>query len=82
MFLVWAIRKYLWKEIPSKYVPWVAVGLGVITDVSLSLATDVVWWKAILSGFTSGAAAIALWELGFKHLLGTNATPVDTGKPA
>lgn len=82
MFLVWIVRKYFWASLPTAYVPWLAAGLGVIVDVSLSLIANVIWWKAILSGLTSGAAAIALWELVFKHLLGTKDEEKAAGKPA
>jgi uncharacterized integral membrane protein len=66
--LVMVFRKFIVKYIPSKYLPWVAVALGVLGSVGVGLSAGVIWWKAILQGFIAGATASGLWELLFKHL--------------
>lgn len=62
--LVWALRKFLWKKLPKKLVPWIAVGVGVVGTMGLTMLGNVIWWKALISGLVSGGQAIALWELG------------------
>jgi hypothetical protein len=77
MFLVWGVRK-LWSlitkqatsETAKKALPWIALSLGVVLEIALGLTTGVTWWKALVSGLTSGGSAIALWEAVFKHLMG------------
>lgn len=64
LVLVWAIRKFLWKKLPKKVVPWVALGVGAVATVGLGMVGGVTWWKALISGLVSGSQAIALWELG------------------
>lgn len=64
LILVWIVRKFLWKKLPKKVVPWIALGIGIVATMGLGMAGGVVWWKALISGLVSGGQAIALWELG------------------
>jgi hypothetical protein len=75
MLLIWGVRR-AWSAITKKAttdaakkaLPWIALGLGVLLDISTGLINGISWWKAILSGLVSGGSAIALWESVFKHL--------------
>lgn len=75
MLSIWGVRR-LWSAITKqatsdkskKALPWIALALGVLLDISTGLVNGIVWWKAIVSGLVSGGSAIALWESVFKHL--------------
>jgi hypothetical protein len=49
-------------KIPKRFLPWLAVLLGVLSQTSTSLAMGVPWKKAILLGLASGLVAIGGWE--------------------
>lgn len=72
MLIVFLVVKYLWKAFPAKWLPYMSIALGVIGDVGWQLAIgSQTWWRAILSGLTSGATATGLWELLGKKLFGS-----------
>jgi len=66
-----AITKQATSERAKKALPWIALSLGVVLDISTGLVNGISWWKALVSGLVSGGSAIALWESIFKHLVPT-----------
>jgi hypothetical protein len=72
MALVWILKKFIWKALPTSALPWVAAGAGIVAAVSTGLIAGVVWWQAILNGLLVGAAGGGLWSLVGKHVFGKN----------
>lgn len=72
MALVWVLKKFVWKALPTGALPWVSAGAGVAVAIATGLGAGLVWWKAILNGLTVGAAASGLWSLIGKHIFGKN----------
>ena len=70
MILVWALRKFFWKSIPGKLIPWVSAGVGVILAVTMSIQDGSDIMGALSAGLLTGTAASGLWSLVGKHLLG------------
>jgi len=70
MLLIWLLG-FVWTALPNAYLPTIAVCVGVAASVGADLAVGGVWWKAILSGLTTGTAATGLWELLGKKLFGS-----------
>lgn len=61
MFLIWAFRKFIWKLISKKALPWVTLGIGMLTVFATDLGLGVVWWRALINAcVTCGLAAIPL----------------------
>jgi hypothetical protein len=79
MFLIWILRKFIWKLIPKKVLPWLTLGLGCTVTVAVELITGVIWWQTLIDGFLASASAMALWTLIFKHVL---PSADDEKKPA
>lgn len=75
MLLTWLLNRFLKNAIPKKVVPWVAIGLGVGSNIAMSLATGLKWYEAIGSGFTLGLAAIGGWEAIGKMFKKTDPKP-------
>jgi hypothetical protein len=74
MLLTWVVRFTLLRDrIPTKYLPWLAIGLGLAADVSFQVGVGVVWWEALLSGLTHGSAAAGLWSAVGKHVMSPSA---------
>ena len=69
MFLIWALRKYIWKLIPKNVLPWVTLGVGILTTGATELILGVTWWKVLIDSFTTSASAMALWSLIFKRFM-------------
>jgi len=69
MFLIWGLRRFLWKLIPKSALPYVTLALGCAVTVSIELISGIVWWKTLIDGFLASASAMALWSLVFKHVL-------------
>lgn len=63
MLLVFAVRTFLWKSVPKKYVPLVTAGLAAASAVAGALWVGVDPVKAVLDGLTVGISAVGLWEL-------------------
>jgi drug/metabolite transporter (DMT)-like permease len=88
MMLVFAFNKYFKKLVPAKALPWVAVGVGVLTAVATKLAgiamgTPTTEWLTVIgSGVISGATASGLWSLLGKHFFGAKAAPQDPPAPS
>ena len=69
MLIVFLLRKTpVLTKVPTKAMPWVAAGLGVVGTISTGLASGVVWYEALVHGLFLGAAATGLCEMVFKHL--------------
>lgn len=62
MLLTWLFNRIFKNRIPKKVVPWVAISLGVASNIAMSIATGMKWFEALGSGFTMGLAAIGGWE--------------------
>lgn len=73
MLLTWVFNKLLKEKIPAKALPWVAIGLGVGTNIAMSFATGMVWYEAIGNGVSLGLAAAGGWSALGKHILPTKA---------
>lgn len=70
MLLVWALRKFIWKFVPSNALPWVTLAAGMVATVVGELLAGVVWWKTLIDGFATSGIAMGFWSLLFKHILG------------
>jgi hypothetical protein len=73
MLLIWIVKRFVWTSLPVSALPWVSIGLGVLVAVATALMAGQLWWKAILNGLTTGAAASGLWSAVGKHVFGSNA---------
>ena len=70
MVAVWALRKFFWKSLPAKAIPWVAAGVGVLLSFAATLQGGASWTQAVVVGLVTGSAASGLWSMVGKHLLG------------
>jgi hypothetical protein len=72
MLLVYVVKRFGLKDkLPSKAVPWVAAGTSMAGYVAAALMVDGAGiLDAVLGGLATGAAAVGLWEMVFKHFLG------------
>lgn len=69
-FVVYAANRYgLREKVGEKWVPWVAVGLGLLSAIGAQLSTGMEWHEALGSGFLAGATATGMWELLLKRVL-------------
>ncbi len=69
MTIIWGIRRFVWKSLPTKTIPWVSAGLALVATFAVSIiGGDIVWWECIISALTSSAGAVFLWEALFKHI--------------
>ena len=68
MVAIWVLRKFFWKSIPGKLIPWVSSGAGVILAVAASLVGGADITSALSAGLVTGTAASGLWSLVGKHL--------------
>jgi len=55
--------------------PWISAASGCLVVFASTLLAGGSWWTAILAGFVTGAAAVGLWELVFKHVKNALAKP-------
>ena len=72
MLATWAVNRLFKERIPKKVLPWVAIGLGVGTNIALCLAGGMVWYEAIGQGLSLGMAASGGWSAFGKHLFPTS----------
>lgn len=56
------------KDIPPKFLPWIAAGLGMGTNIVSAIIGGVGWDNAIISGLFQGAAAAGFWSMIGKHI--------------
>jgi hypothetical protein len=68
--LVWFTRKFVWKFIPKKALPWLTFGLAMLVTVSVELVLGIVWWKTLIDGFLTCGSAMAFWSLVLKQFAG------------
>jgi hypothetical protein len=57
------------KDIPPKYLPWIAASIGIATNIVSAIIGGVEWGHALLTGFFQGAAAAGLWSMVGKYVL-------------
>lgn len=70
VFLVhFANKMGLEKKVGSKYVPWIALGLGFLLSAGVALVSGVAVSEVVHNGLLSGGLATGLWELALKDLL-------------
>jgi hypothetical protein len=69
MFLIWILRKFIWKLIPKNVLPWVTLGVGMVATGAIGLGLGVTWWKVLIDAFATSGIAMAFWSLLFKHFL-------------
>jgi uncharacterized membrane protein len=62
MLLTLIFNKLVKTRIPPKVLPWVAIGLGVGTNIAMSFATGLVWHQTLSNGLSMGLAAVGGWE--------------------
>jgi hypothetical protein len=70
MLIVWVIG-WFWSALPSAWVPFLAIALGILATVGIDLSIGGVWWRAILNGFATGLSATGCWETFGKQLFGS-----------
>jgi len=56
------------KDIPVKYAPWIAAGLGIATNIVSAIIGGVEWGSALAAGLFQGAAAAGFWSMVGKHI--------------
>jgi hypothetical protein len=56
------------KDIPVKYLPWIAASLGIATNIVSAVLGGVDVESAIANGFLHGAAAAGFWSMIGKHI--------------
>lgn len=64
-FIIGIIRK----DIPAKYLPWIAAVIGIATNIVSAIIGGVEWDRAVFSGLFQGAAAAGLWSMVGKYIL-------------
>lgn len=78
MFLVWAVRKFIWKLVKPNVLPWLTLGLALVVSVAVGLAAGNVWWQIVIDLFSTGGAGALLWSAVFKHFM----KPEEKATPA
>lgn len=76
LMLITFVIGLLKKDIPSKYLPWIAASIGVATSVVSAILGGADWARAVSSGVFQGAAAAGLWSMVGKHILLSRETKV------
>ncbi len=61
MLLTFLLNKVFSNKIPKKVLPWLAIGHGVATNITMSIASGLHWLEAIGNGITLGLAAAGGW---------------------
>lgn len=78
LFIVWGLRKFIWKLINKNVLPWLTLGLAMVCSVAVGLIAGNEWWKVLIDGLLTGGSAMALWSALFKHFM----KPKEESKPA
>ena len=89
MLLTWILNKLLKSKIPPKVLPWVSIGLGVLTQMAMTVAAGSVasvdtWIAAITGGISLGLAGAGSYSAIGKYLPGIKNKPaaaVEDAKP-
>ncbi len=80
VFLVhFANKAGLKDKVGAKYVPWVALGLGMLLSIGSSLMGGTPVADVLQTGLLSGGLATAFWELALKDMLGIKPVVVAAG---
>ena len=69
LFIVWGLRKFIWKLINPNVLPWLTLGLAMVASVTVGLIAGNEWWKVLIDGLLTGGSAMALWSALFKHFM-------------
>jgi len=78
MVLVFLVNRVLSKKIPPAVLPWLAISLGVLSNVFLAIGMGTPWLDAALGGLTEGLAASGAWSALGKYLLPSNTATVPS----
>lgn len=79
MLATLVVNKVLKEKIPKKVLPWLAIGLGVGTNIAMSFASGLYWLEALGNGITMGLAAAGGWSAVGKLIFGKKDNGVTTG---
>jgi hypothetical protein len=66
------------ERLGAKAKPWLAAATGIAGYIAAALMVDTSLVDAISGGFMTGASAVGLWEMVFKHFMKTAATASTT----
>ena len=62
--IVWVIRKFVWKQLDTKYLPWLAVAIGACGGAGFALVAEPAnWINAVILGVQAGLSAAGSWGL-------------------
>lgn len=64
MLVVWVIHSFVWKNVNTKWLPWLAVTIGVFgTGGAALIAQPAAWLTALILGVNAGVSAAGTWGL-------------------
>ncbi len=69
LFVVWGLRKFIWKLVNPNVLPWLTLGFAVIASIGVGLLAENVWWEVMLDSLITGGAAGIMWSALFKHFM-------------
>jgi len=70
MLVLWVANKAGLKDrFGAAAIPWIAVGLGVLSSVGVALGSGMDWVQALIGGLIAGLSSVGLWEAVFKRFL-------------
>lgn len=72
MLITWLLNTILKSKIPSKILPWIAIGLGVISQSAFALAQGSGWVDAIIGGICMGLTAAGSYSAIGRWIPGLN----------
>lgn len=62
--VVWVIRRFVWKNVSPKVLPWLALVIGACGCAGFSLlASPEAWLTALVLGVNGGLTAAGVWGL-------------------
>ena len=62
--VVWVIRKFVWKQVSAKILPWLAVAIGACGGAGFALVDNPAnWIMAVVLGINGGLSAAGTWGL-------------------
>lgn len=75
-FLVYLIRNISKDKIPKKYLPYLTLGIAVVSSVSTRMtqyiSEGMTWWHGLIQGFMEGLiiglTAMGFWSSGIKNI--------------
>lgn len=63
------LLKPLAEKLPPEHTKWLAMGLAMLGSIATGLLASVPWYKVLVDGAQTGAAALGGWEFILKPLL-------------